>query len=348
MTPPQAIIAEHLRWQAGECGRLGSPLYARLLNAAAIDTMEGGPCWDVLAGHEGDDPRSMPALRFLGAVHRLVLTGRAPDLAPFYGPEPTAADPWPPFRATVAANVDALRDGVLRGVQTNEVGRSAALVGGFLLVARDTGLPLRVLEMGASAGLNLRWDAFRYEAAASAWGDPASSVRLTGAYDREQPPFDVAATVAERRGCDRNPLDPSTYEGRVMLLSFVWPDQRQRSELMRAALEVAARVPAPIDRAEAGDWLEARLAESAEGRATVVYHSIVEQYLAEAERMRVQALVRAAGERATATAPVGWLRMEPDGAHAGVWLDLWPPGRHARIAEAGYHGRPVTWYGWGP
>jgi hypothetical protein len=79
----------------------------------------------------------------------------------------------------------------------------------------------------------------------------------------------------------------------------------------------------------------------------VVYHSIVDQYLKEAERERVHAMLRAAGQRATPTAPLAWLRMEPDGDRAGVWLDLWPPSRHARIARSGYHGRPVTWYGWG-
>jgi hypothetical protein len=61
----------------------------------------------------------------------------------------------------------------------------------------------------------------------------------------------------------------------------------------------------------------------------------------------VQELVRAAGERATPEAPVAWLRMEPDTMErAGVWLDLWPPGRHGQIAHAGYHGRPVEWDGW--
>ncbi|MCB1040214.1 MAG: DUF2332 family protein, partial [Acidimicrobiales bacterium] len=58
-------------------------------------------------------------------------------------------------------------------VQTNEVGRSATLLGGFLEVGRG-GLPLRVLEVGASAGLNLRFDRYRYVAAGRSWG-PAQS-----------------------------------------------------------------------------------------------------------------------------------------------------------------------------
>jgi hypothetical protein len=341
----QDTIAKRLRRQSELCEQIGSPLYADLLDRAARDVEARGPCWDVLAGHEHDVRGSVLALRFLGAVHRLALTGRAPDLARAYEASREAAgsvDAWPAFRAAVADNIEALREGVRRGVQTNEVGRSGALLGGFLLVARETGLPLRVLEVGASAGLNLRWDAFRYEADGAGWGERDSPVRIEVA-----PPLDAPATVADRLGCDPNPIDVSTEEGRLTLLSFVWPDQRWRWELMRAAIDVAARVPAMVQRRGAADWLEEHLATPAEGRATVVFHSIVMQYLPEDERARVEALLRAAGERATASAPLAWLRMEPGTPElAGVWLDLWPGGRHAKIASAGYHGRPVDWSGW--
>jgi hypothetical protein len=279
----------------------------------------------------------MPALRFMGAVHRLALEGRAPTLATAYAGE--RADAWPAFRDAVAEHADELRAGMERGVQTNEVARSAALLGGFLLVAQATGLSLRVLELGSSAGLNLRWDAFRYEDEGRAWGDPDSPVRLDYA-----PPVDADVTVVERRACDLNPLDPTTEEGRVTLLSYVWPDMRWRWELMRGALDVAARIPAIVDRAGAGDWLAARLAEPAGDRATVVFHSVVMQYVPEAERERIERLIRGAGERGERLA---WLRMEPDTAErACIWLDLWPEGRHGRIARAGYHGRPVEWEGW--
>jgi hypothetical protein len=336
--PAKVKIAATLRWQADACEQLGSPLYARLLGRAADDVESGGPCWAVLAGHEHDDRLSMPSLRFMGAVHRLALEGRVPKLAEAYAAG--APDAWPAFRAAVAQHVDELRAGMDRGVQTNEVARSAALLGGFLLVAQATGLPLRVLEVGSSAGLNLRFDAFRYESDGRAWGDPRSPVRLDYA-----PPVEQAVRVAERRGCDPNPLDPTTEEGRRTLLSYVWPDMRWRLELMRGALDVAARVPATIDRAGAVEWLGAQLVDPPSDRVTVVFHSVVMQYLRDHERERVEALVRGAGEADAAA--LAWLRMEPDTAErAGVWLDLWPEGRHARIARAGYHGRPVEWEGW--
>ena len=98
---------------------------------------------------------------------------------------------------------DVLRPLIARPLQTNEVGRCAALLPGFAAVARATGLPLRVLELGASAGLNLNWDRYRYERAAAAFGPADSPVRLPLA--GSPPP---ALRVVARRGCDAAPLDP--------------------------------------------------------------------------------------------------------------------------------------------
>ncbi|MDP9480944.1 MAG: DUF2332 domain-containing protein, partial [Actinomycetota bacterium] len=77
----RGAVARRLRRQAEACRALGSPLYAHLLERSAVDAEAGGPAWAVLAGHEDDPPDSALALRLMGAVHRLVLEGRAPALA---------------------------------------------------------------------------------------------------------------------------------------------------------------------------------------------------------------------------------------------------------------------------
>ena len=145
--------AEHFRWQAGWCASLGSPLYAHLLTQAADDIEAGGPVRRVLGDREAHQ-RSALGLRLMGSVHRLVLEGQAPDLAATYPSAGGKADPeaaWEAFLGLVEERSDDVEAGIDRRVQTNEVGRSTALVGGFLEVARATGLPLRVLEVGASA-----------------------------------------------------------------------------------------------------------------------------------------------------------------------------------------------------
>jgi hypothetical protein len=83
-------------------------------------------------------------------------------------------------------------------------------------------MPLRLLEVGASAGLNLRWDRYRYEADDSSWGDADSSVRLYCQIEGEE---SAEVAVVERRGSDRAPVDPNSEDGRLTLLSYLRPDQ---------------------------------------------------------------------------------------------------------------------------
>jgi hypothetical protein len=317
-----------LRTQAGHCARLGSPLYARLLERAAEDAEAGGPVAQVLSGHEDDPPGSMLALRLLGAVRRRVLEGALPDME------------WATFRRALIDDAEAIRRLLDRPVQTNEVGRCAALLPGFLAIAEATGLPMRLLEVGASAGLNLRWDRYRYEADGFEWGDPDSLVRvefeLAGATPLARP-----VEVVERRGCDPSPIDPSSEEGCLTLQSFVWPDQEARVQRLRAALTVAGEMQVGVEKALAAAWIAERLAESDEGVATAVFHSIVMQYLPEDERHEFELAVREAGEAATPGSPLAWLRMEPGGEMAEVWLTLWPGGEERAVARVGYHGDPV-------
>lgn len=337
------MLAKRLRFQARASSGLGSPLYGDLLERAAGDVEAGGPVREVLRGHEDDPGASALALRLMGAVNRLVLEGRAPQLAARYAEQGVdRAATWDAFRAVLEADADLVRAGLERPVQTNEVGRCAALLPGLLAVAAETGLPLRLLEVGASAGLNLRWDSYRYEAGDFSWGPPDSPLRiefeLEGRF--EQPP--PAVSVVERRGCDESPVDPASEDGRLTLLSYVWPDQTGRVERALAAIEVAARVPVTVERAGAAGWAVERLAAPAPGCATVVYHSIVMQYLPAGERESFIAALNEAGDRASVEAPLAWLRMEPGGERADVLLTTWPGGEERHLARAGYHGTPVA------
>jgi hypothetical protein len=99
-----------------------------------------------------------------------------------------------------------------------------------------------------------------------------------------------------------------------------------------------------IDPAGAADWLDELLAEPLpDGVVTVVFHSVVWQYVAEDERARIRSAMAAAGSRASAGAPLAWLRMESGGAEARIDATTWPGGADRPIGRAGYHGRPVRW-----
>jgi len=313
---PREVLAGWLRFQAKGCAELGSPFYAELLESAAADLDADGPVFDALTGFETESEWSALPLRLMGGVHRLVLQGALPPLEPHYpsvGGDGDAGAAWPAFRDALREHRQEIRQLVARGCQTNEVGRSAALLGGFLEVAHRTRLPLRILEIGASAGLNLRWDSYRYESDQGGWGDESSPVRFVHFFE-VAPPLDRTAEVVERNGCDLEPIDPTSEDGALSLRSFIWADQLGRLSRLDGAIEVARAMPLNVERMDAVTFLERELDQRRPDLATVVYHSVFVQYLNEGSRRRLTAAIDQAVSRATPDAPVYHLRMEPDQA----------------------------------
>lgn len=289
----------------------------------------------------------MPALRFLGAVHRLALAGDAPDVAkwlPTCGGELDADRAWEAIRDLVADRADMLRPLVARPVQTNEPGRAAAVVGGLHLAAR--GRPVRLLELGASAGLLLRLDRYAYDIDGSTWGDPSAPIRFgddvfVGAH---RPRLDPQLTIVERRGCDLSPIDVTDADDRMSLRAYVWADDPDRLRRLDAALDVASRPPAVVvDRADAVTWADAQLSSGPDDVTTVVMHSVVTQYLPREDVGRLEARLRAVGDAATGAAPFAWLRFEPEGDDHTVRLTTWPGGEEQVLATAHPHGTRVRW-----
>jgi hypothetical protein len=364
MLHPAAMLAdgtvEAFRLQAHFSAEFGSPLYGELLSRCAEDIEAGGPLARLLDGWQGKPvPDALP-MRLCGAVHRLVLDGAASALAAHYptvGGTPRWPALWNAFRELLATHAARIRPELDRQVQTNEVRRSAALLGGFLTVAA-AGAPLRLLEIGCSAGLNLRWDRYRYEllacepqtppaadaAVVHRWGGGRAAVTVrTGWYG---PTTAVAgrARVATRAGCDLAPIDVADPDQARRLESFIWADQPQRLAQLRAAMDAARRDPFRIAPRSAADWLAEQLSAPTAGLATVVFHSVMWWYLTEAERERVTALIEDAGARATPAAPLAWLRFDLFGEpRYEVQLRTWPGGEPRRLAFACPHGRWVEW-----
>jgi len=341
-------VGEAIELQRVGCLHAGSPLYGRLLEGMAADHAAGGITADLLDGYPGRPVHDALPLRLLGAVHRIVLEGRAPDLARFYPSVDgrDTGDPVPSLLAVLESHRDEVRHGLERGVQTNEVGRAAVLAPGFALVARRSGLPLRLREVGSSAGLLLRWDAYGYRAGGQELGDPASPLVFTDSWVEPPPDLSGPVAVADRRGVDVAPIDAASEAGRLTLLSFVWPDQIHRLERLRAALDVAASHPVTIDVGDAGPWVERELAPpgvGAKGLATVVFHSIVLQYVPPESRRRMRLALERAGAAAQPQAPLAWLRMESAGPVADLRLTWWPGGVETQLATCGYHGSEIRW-----
>lgn len=341
----RAALLETIETQRFGCEMSGSDLYSNLLHHVADDVAAGGVMGDLLEPVAAAPFGDAVILRLLAALHLLVLDGSAPELARHYpsaGGAPArglAAD----LRRTADAHRDEIAMRLTQGVQTNEVGRSAALLGGYLEVAR-LGLPLRVLEVGASAGLNLVFDRYRYHGPGNAtFGPPESPLVFDQPWFASAPDLTLRLQIQERRGCDVAPIEVSTAEGRQRLRSFVWGDQLDRMARLDAALAVTQADPPTVDRAPAPAWLRDQLAVVRPGCATVVVHSIMFQYLSDQGRREMLEAIDAAGRAATAAAPLAWLRLEPGGDQAELRLTTWPDGGTHLLARSSYHGPPVVW-----
>lgn len=336
------------RQQIAFCDGGGSPFTARVLEAAWANWVDGGGLRQALPAWPGDPWADAVPLRVAGALHSLVLDGTDPNLAAVYPPSASAFDPVR-GPAAVGAALDAQRDRLadyLRGPpQTNEIGRSAVLLGGFATIARATGLPLATLEIGASAGLNTQWPSYRYELGSTTWGDPASPVRIRSAWEGAAPALPARIKVASWAACDVAPIDLRAPGAATRLQSYVWADQRERLDRLQAAVRLAIEQRVAVERADAADFVARELAQSRPGCAVVLYHSIVWQYLPATVRDTLRTLIAEAGERATPAAPFAWLAFEPTSASATpqVALTLWPGGQRLVLAQAHPHGTRVRW-----
>ncbi|WP_112236976.1 DUF2332 domain-containing protein [Kribbella monticola] len=342
-------VVEAFQLQAQECEELGSPMYADLLRRIVDDLELGGVSTKVVAGY--DPAQYGLALPLLGAVHRLVLTGEAPELAAFYPSVGGSWDPvlgWEAFEQVLQSRGGELRAQLLQAPQTNEVGRSTALYGGLLQLFEAVPLPVRLFEIGSSAGLNLRADHFRYNLADGTGFGPASSpVQLADAWSGRALTPHPELRIAERVGSDIAPVNALSSDGELLLTSYVWPDMTARLERLRGAIEIARSVPADVRREDAVSFL--RALELSEGHVTVVWHSVMWHYLTLSEQRAADEALDALGQRATASAPLARLSLEhrrrtPDApVEPLVVLQLWPGGEPRILGHTSAHGAQTVW-----
>ncbi len=349
---PAPVAAAFVK-QAEFCRLFAAPLTAATCEAAVFALDSSSATGRAVIGWRGDAVPDALMMRFTGGCNALVRAGRAPELAALYPPAPLS-----PVAALVdairAVLADPLRDAELCGwlagpPQTNEVARSGVLMPGLMVIAAATALPLRLFELGCSAGLNLNLDRFGYDLGGRTAGDPAAAVQLQPAWGGPPPPA-AEVRVVKRRGTDIKPLDVADAKVRERLLAYVWPDQPERVARAEAAIALAQALPPPIDQADAADWLEAQVAPQP-GAVAVVYHSIAFQYFPSATKARIAAHMVAEGEQATAAAPLAWLRYEMDDASVAALptlrLTLWQGGTPTEqlLAHAHPHGTFVQWQG---
>lgn len=325
--------------QARSCRELGSDLTAQIVATlgTALQPDQGAVARRVLhwPGDVSSRGASVP-LRLAGALHAQVLQGRAPRLAAAYarGEAPAGL-----LLDTIAEHQADILRWLDHAPQTNEVGRSAALIAGarFALAQLDGPRPLVLRELGASAGLNLNFPDYSIDFERTT----SSGAMLTPDWRGAAPPA-VALEAPSRRGVDLAPVDPTDP---IRLRAYIWPDQPQRLARLDAALSHARTHPAQVDQGDAADWLDGQTLANP-GLLTLVYHTIAHQYFPTDAQTRIAARMAQAGALATPDAPLARLSMEADGTpgSAALRLDLWAGHhRHWQLGRADFHGRWVDW-----
>ena len=346
-------IPRHLALQARACEALGSPFSAGLLDRAAeayereTVLQQAFRPWRRLGLRELF--AEAVALRWLGALHDHALANSDSALASAYPAAGRPGDPEAAWAQALPAMVER-RSCIARFMrhepQTNEVGRSAVLLPGFLEIAAGGGPPMRLLEVGASAGLNLLWDRRRYRLGeVGEWGPHEATLAIETEWRGRAPALHSRPRIAARQACDRRPVRLADPVQRRRLRAFVWPDQFNRAGRLDTAVVETLAARLHVTRADAPTWLRHHAAP-VNGRTTVVFHSVFFQYMPAEGRRAMTDVLEAYGADTTVQRPLAWLRMEPSADNPAIMelrLTRWPDGGERLLATAHPHGAWIEW-----
>lgn len=285
----------------GETERADAPLYTAIVRGVAAD-----PAMKEFAGHV--KPGQPQANILLASVHFLLLRGAQHPLRALYpnlngGARKDNADAYPLFADFVARHRAELARLIANGVtNTNEVARCSALHAGFRVAAREAGAPLNLIEIGPSAGLNMRWDRYgvRYARGSEIFQtEPRDAPLLIDCELKGDltPPVGPAPRVASRVGLELNPVDLADPGQRDWLKALVWPDQVARFARLERAIAVAANDPVEIRGGNALDLLAPAIARVPEDQPVCVYHTYVTYQFSEADREALDNILVVAGLR---------------------------------------------------
>ena len=329
---------------AEESYRGKSPLYDALAKGVSEDR-------DLLQIASSARRPPVPNLLF-AAVHYLLLGGAAGTLSSFYpsltGEPRPASDAYPHFREFCFAHEGEIR-GLMatRLVQTNEVARCAYMLPAFGLIAGETpGRALSLVDVGASAGLNLLWDRYSYVYGGRIRAGIASSpvvIETEVRGDREPPIPQKFPAVAFRVGIDLSPVDLTDAESALWLRALVWPEHEGRAAQLQAAISLAGDDPPALVGGDALDVLPRVLDQVPQGSTLCIYDDHALNQFSQDDRRKFRAIV----EECAAARDVYWLsaegRWEYDFAVLALVTVRDGVKSSRELARADHHGRWLEW-----
>ena len=288
-----------------------SPLYMRLTDVIADDDR----LRDILSRIENPPPHNL----LFGGVQYLMLRDGPVELGRFYpnftdSPlDPKGVDQ--PFTEFVLEHAEELvAIGNTRRTQTNECRRCVAILPAVWMTPASR---FHLVDFGASAGLNLNLDRYRYEWGDVGWGPDSSVVLRTENRGEGFEPRPVE--ILSRVGLDLDPIDPTDADARMWLEALVWPEHHDRRQRLLSALEIAALHPPRLVSGDALASLGPTLDSLPEGDPVVVINSFILNQFPHETRGRVGDVVREArGWRPVYRVSVEWLSKTDEAATIAV------------------------------
>ena len=287
------------RFARGDTWFESSPLYRVLSRAVVAD--------EALLGLAAETrPGQQQANMLMAAVHLLVLEDPSLPFARFFpsvrgdaaeAPEGAAAE----LGAFCAEHREAITQILhTRLVQTNEPGRGVAVRLAMHEVARRVAGPVTFLEVGASAGIQLRFDRWAVETDGRRFGPADAPLTLRPEWRGDEPPPDLdrIPPIGDRIGIDLDPVDATDPDQRLWLQALIWPEHRDRIAELAAALDAVAADPPTILRGDALELLPRLDADRLpDDVPLVVFHSMVRVHVPADRRNAFDAAITALGRR---------------------------------------------------
>lgn len=294
-SPPLLEVARRFAAFAQNEAAGVSPLYSELARAVTKDE-------EVLALASLAPPGQPNPNLLFAAVQFLLLRGTKHPLAQFYRSttsrprDPSAA--FPEFKSFCRENHTAIQR-ILGGrrVQTNEVSRCTCLLPGFATMQRrDRGRPWFLVDIGASAGLNLIWDRYSYDFGPERkWGPRSAGLRLAcePRGERSLPLPERAFDIRRRVGIDIAPVDVEDPVERQWLEALVWPEQRERVRRLRKGIKILREEPPVMVKGDASELVPRLLEGVPPGLTRCLFSSFtLNQFSSEARESLTAGLIR--------------------------------------------------------
>lgn len=296
------------------------------------------------------DPRQPAPNLFFAAVHFLLMQNSSEELSrhyPSFGGSFTGSEvvfaSFKRFCLKFRPQISQILK--TRLVQTNEVQRCALLLPAVHFVSQNAGnSQIALVDVGASCGLNFLMDrAFIKYTDGQSLGPKSSALQLCCESKGVQFPKEGNVKIVDRIGVDLNPINLLSETERQWNLALIWPDQIERIERFKSALQILDSTPITFVKGNGNEVLPQIASNVSRDHLLCVMHSFtLNQFSKEDREVFNLRLTHISNDREVWRISLEWIGT----THPEVLIAQYKDGEkklEQRVAECGAHGEWIKW-----